>query len=79
MTHITKPMLRLLLDLHDAPNGSLPEPSVPMGTARALVHRDYAKWHVDKSADGWPNRLVISARGRRVVSRVLACGLRGAA
>ena len=75
MTQLTKPMLRMLLDLHDAPHGALPESSVALVTARALVHRDYARW-VDA---GDMRSLVLSPRGRRVVSRAMSCGLRGAA
>jgi hypothetical protein len=63
VTRLTKPMLRLLLDLHDAPGGRLLSASVPMGTARALVHRNFATWTTDKSAAGWPTSLVLSAPG----------------
>lgn len=71
---LTKPMLRLLLDLHDAPGGRLLSASVPLGTARALVHRAFARWHTDKSSPGWPTSLVIEAKGRRVVSNALVVG-----
>lgn len=71
---LTKPMLRLLLDLHDAPGGRLLSASVPLGTARAIVHRSFARWHTDKSVPGWPTSLVIEPKGRRVVSNALVVG-----
>lgn len=74
MTRLTKPMLRLILDLHDAPNGKLPSASVPAGTARALVSRGFAAWTTDKSTAGWPTYLVLQGRGRMVLSRALGAG-----
>ena len=75
MTRLTKPMLRLLLGLHDAPGGRLLSASVPMGTARALVRRGFAAWSTDKATARWPASLIIQGRGRMVVSRALTAGL----
>lgn len=74
VTRLTKPMLRLLLDLHDAPGGRLLSASVPLGTARALVHRSFARWSTDKAISSWPTSLVIEPKGRRVVSNALVVG-----
>ena len=72
MSHLTLPMLELLVRLRRTRSARLPVDEVDVGTARALVHRGLARF--EHSAAGGED-VVLTALGRRHVDAARALKL----
>lgn len=72
MSHLTLPMLELLVRLRRTRSARLPVDEVDVGTARALVHRGLARF--EHSVAGGED-VVLTALGRRHVDAARALKL----
>lgn len=73
MSHLTLPMLELLVRLRKQPRGKLPVHQVPQGTGSALVQRTLCAW--EKDGAGEYTHLALTPLGRRHVDAALAMRL----
>lgn len=71
MSHLTLPMLELLVRLRRTRSARLPVDEVDVGTARALVHRGLARFEHSPVGED----VVLTALGRRHVDAARALKL----